>query len=66
VASYFPIAAYTVRRDLERWLGIVFASGGIPLQRHTGNWNKSADESRSLSILLALGLTFILFLRLHR
>jgi hypothetical protein len=41
VASYFPIAAYTVRRDLERWLGIVFASGGIPLQRHTGNWNKS-------------------------
>jgi len=35
----FPSATYTVRSDLERWLGILVASDPVPIERHpeTGN-----------------------------
>ena len=36
----FPIATYTIRRDLERWWGGVSASDEIPLERHPRNWEQ--------------------------
>jgi hypothetical protein len=36
----FPIATYTVRRDFEKWLGFVFASDPIAVERHSRNWEQ--------------------------
>lgn len=36
----FPIATYTVRRNLERWWGGVSASKERPLERHPRNWEQ--------------------------
>lgn len=36
----FPIAAYTVRRDLERWLGMLVASDPVAVERHPRNWEQ--------------------------
>jgi hypothetical protein len=36
----FPIATYSVRRDLERWWGGISASNEIPIERHPRNWEQ--------------------------
>jgi len=57
----FPIATYTVRRDLERWWGGVSASGEIALERHARNWEQILlTWVKAASVLLALRLTFLL------
>jgi hypothetical protein len=60
----FPIAAFTVRRDLERWLGLTVASGEIALDRHPRNWEQILlTWVKAGSVLLALRLTFLSLLR---
>ncbi len=59
----FPIATYTVRRDLERWLGMVFASDEIALQRHPRNWDQILlTWVKASALLLALRLAFLMLL----
>ena len=53
----FPIATFTVRRDLERWLGMVVASGPIALERHPRNWEQILLTWVKASAVL-LGLRF--------
>jgi hypothetical protein len=36
----FPIATYTVRRDLERWSGLILASNPIAIECHSRNWEQ--------------------------
>lgn len=36
----YPIASFTVRCDLERWLGMVFRSAPIAVERHPRNWEQ--------------------------
>jgi len=60
----FPIATYTVRRDLERWWGGVSASDEIALERHPRNWEQILlTWVKASAVLLALRLTFLLLLR---
>ena len=60
----FPIATYTVRRDLERWWGGVSASDEIALERHPRNWEQILlTWVKAASVLLALRLIFLLLLR---
>jgi len=60
----FPIATYTVRRDLERWWGGVSTSDEIAIQRHPRNWEQVLlTWVKAASVLLALRLTFLLLLR---
>ena len=60
----FPIATYTVRRDLEKWWGGVSASDVIALERHPRNWEQILlTWVKAASVLLALRLTFLLLLR---
>jgi hypothetical protein len=60
----FPIASYTVQRDLERWLGMVFASDATALQRHPRNWEQILiTRVKATAILLALRLAFPILLR---
>ena len=53
----FPIATFTVRRDLERWLGMVVASEPIALERHRRNWEQILLTWVKASAVL-LGLRF--------
>jgi hypothetical protein len=60
----FPIATYTVRTDLERWLGMLVASDPIAIERHPRNWEQILlTWVKAASVLLALRLTFLLLLR---
>ena len=59
----FPIATYTVRRDLERWLGILVASDPVAIGRHPRNWELILlTWVKAAAVLLALRLTFLLLL----
>jgi hypothetical protein len=59
----FPIATYTVRRELEPWWGGVSASDEIA-QRHPRNWEQILLTWVKASLtLFALRLTFLLLLR---
>jgi hypothetical protein len=59
----YPIATYTVRRDLERWLGVAFASKEIALDRHPRNWEMILlTWVKASAFLLALRLMFLLLL----
>jgi hypothetical protein len=60
----FPIATYTVRRDLERWLGMLVASDPVAIERHPRNWEQILlTWVKAAAVLLALRLTFLLLLR---
>lgn len=60
----FPIATYTVRRDLERWFGMLVASDPVALERHPRNWEQILlTWVRAAAVLLALRLAFLLLLR---
>jgi hypothetical protein len=57
----FPIATYTVRRDLERWWGGVSASDEIALERHPRNWEQVLlTWVKASAVLLAIRLTLLL------
>jgi hypothetical protein len=59
----YPIATYTVRRDLERWMGKVFASSEIALERHPRNWEMILFTWVKASVfVLALRLLFLILL----
>jgi hypothetical protein len=59
----FPIATYTVRRDLERWLGMLVASDPVAIERHPRNWEQiPLTWVKAAAVLLALRLTFLLLL----
>jgi len=61
----FPIASYTVRRELERWLGMVVPSDAVAIERHPRNWEQILlTWVKAASLLLALRSTFLLLLRL--
>jgi hypothetical protein len=60
----FPIATYTVQRDLERWLGMLVASDPVAIERHPRNWEQILlTWVKAASVLLALRLTFLLLVR---
>lgn len=57
----YPIATYTVRRDLERWLGMEIASDEIALDRHSRNWEMILlTWVKASALLLAIRLSFLL------
>lgn len=60
----FPIATFTVKRELERWLGLTVASSEIAIERHPRNWEQILlTWVKAASVVLALRLTFGLLLR---
>lgn len=60
----FPIATFTVRRNLERWLGFTVGSEAVAIERHPRNWEQILlTWVKAASVLLALRLTFLLLLR---
>ena len=60
----FPIATYSVRTDLERWLGMLVASDPVAIERHARNWEQILlTWLKAAAVLLALRLTFLLLLR---
>lgn len=60
----FPIASFTVRRDLTRWLGLTFASDENPLQRHARDWEQILlTWVKASALLLALRLSYLMLLR---
>jgi hypothetical protein len=60
----FPIATFTVRRELERWLGMLVASDAIALDRHPRNWEQILlTWAKAALVVLALRFTFLLLLR---
>jgi hypothetical protein len=60
----YPIATYTVRRDLERWMGKPFASTEIALGRHPRNWEMILFTwVKASAFVLALRLLFLIMLR---
>jgi hypothetical protein len=60
----FPIASYTVRRDLQRWLGMTVASDAVAIERHPRDWEQILlTWVKAASLLLALRLAFLLMLR---
>jgi len=60
----YPIATYTVRRDLERWLGMVFKSSEIALDRHPRNWEMILLTWVKASALV-VGLRLVFLLLVH-
>jgi hypothetical protein len=60
----FPIATFTVRRELERWLGMLVASDAVALDRHPRNWEQILlTWVKAASVLLAVRLAFIMLIR---
>jgi hypothetical protein len=60
----FPIASYTVRREFERWLGMVVPSEAVALERHPRNWEQILlTWVKAAFLLLALRLAFLLLVR---
>jgi len=61
---FFPIATYTVRRELDRWLGMVIAaSDEIAVERHPRNWEQILlTWVKAAALLLALRLAFMIWL----
>ena len=59
-----PIASYTVRRDIERGLGMTVASDAVAIERHNRNWEQILlTWVKAALLLLALRLAFLLMLR---
>jgi hypothetical protein len=60
----FPIATFTVKRELERWLGLTVASSEVAIQRHPRNWEQILlTWVKAALVVLALRFTFQLLLR---
>jgi len=59
----FPIATFTVRRELERWLGMQVASDAVAVERHPRSWEQILlTWVKAATVLLALRLAFPLLL----
>ena len=67
VVLWFPIlpmGTYTVRRSLTKWLGIVFASDEVALERLARNWEQILlTWIKAVALLFALRLAFLMLLR---
>jgi hypothetical protein len=60
----FPMGTYTVRRSLTKWLGIVFASDEVALERLPRNWEQILlTWIKAVALLFALRLSFLMLLR---
>jgi hypothetical protein len=60
----FPVATFTVKRELDRWLGLTFASSEVAIERHPRNWEQILlTWVKAASVVLALRLTYLLLLR---
>jgi hypothetical protein len=60
----FPIATFTVKRDLERWLGLTVASSEVAIERHPRNWEQILlTWVKAAVVVFALRFTFLLLLR---
>lgn len=60
----FPIATFTVKRELERWLGLTVASSEVAIERHPRNWEQILlTWVKAALVVLALRFTFQLLLR---
>ena len=60
----FPIATFTVNRELERWLGLTVASSEVAIERHPRNWEQILlTWIKAALVVLALRLAFLLLLR---
>jgi hypothetical protein len=63
----FPMGTYTVRRSLTKWLGIVFASDQVALERHPRNWEQILlTWVKAVAVLFALRLAFLIMLHALR
>jgi|SRR5579871_228998 len=60
----YPIATYTVRRDLERWLGMTFPYDEIALERHPRDWEMILLTWVKASALV-LGLRLMFLVMMH-
>src|SRR5258708_4218410 len=62
--AIFPIATFTVKRELDRWLGFTVASREVAIERHPRNWEQILlTWAKTALVVLALRLTFLLLLR---
>ena len=60
----FPIATYTVKRSLERWLGLAWAGGETAVERHSRNWEQILlTWVKAAALVLVLRLVFLLVVR---
>jgi hypothetical protein len=60
----FPIATFTVKRELERWMGLTVASSEVAIERHPRNWEQILlTWVKAALVVLALRLTFLFLLR---
>ncbi len=60
----FPIATYTVRRTLERWLSLAWAGGEIAVERRPRNWEQILlTWVKATAVVLVLRLVFLLVVR---
>lgn len=60
----FPIATYTVRRTLERWLGLAWAGSEIAVERRPRNWEQILlTWVKATAVVLVLRLVFLLVVR---
>lgn len=56
----YPIATFTVRRDLERWLGMVFVSGPLAVEHHSRNWEQILlTWVKTMAVLLSVRITWL-------
>jgi hypothetical protein len=63
----FPMASYTVRRNLTKWLGIVFSSEEVALERHPRNWEQILlTWIKAVALLFVLRLAFLMTLHALR
>ena len=62
----YPIATYTVRRNVERWLGSTLTSNETALERHSRNWEMILwTWVKAFGVVLAIRLVFLLRFRWH-
>jgi hypothetical protein len=60
----FPMGTYTVRGSLTKWLGIVFASDEVALERLPRNWEQIfLTWIKAVVLLFTLRLAFLMLLR---
>lgn len=60
----YPIATYTVRCEMKRWLGMEFTSGEIAIERHPRNWGMVLwTWVKACAVLLLIRLVFLFWVR---
>jgi hypothetical protein len=60
----YPIASFTVRRNLRQWLGMEFGADQIALERHKRNWEQILlTWVKASAVLLLLRLAYFVLIR---